>query len=421
MHITLLTVGTRGDVQPYVALGLGLKEAGHDVRLATHEVFKELILGNGLEFAPLKVDIQAVMAGPGGQRWVQSGGNQIRFVLRMIRLAYPNLQQMLDDSLDACQGTQVLLYSTFAIAGYSIAEAFGIPSMAAPLQPLTRTQAFPIMMSLPRIFGFSGRLNRLSYLIGEQFLWQPFRAVINRWRRKRLGLPPIPFRGPFEYLSRKRYPWIYGFSPSVIPRPPDWPNWVHVSGYWLLGLQKEWSPPARILDFLTAGPPPVCIGFGSMIDPDQAELMKIAVQALHQAKQRGVLLTGWGGMDEMVLSQDVLVLESIPHEWLFPRMAAIVHHGGAGTTAAALRSGVPSIVTPFFADQPFWGKVVAQLGVAPAPIMRRKLTAERLAEAIRIATSDVRIKSRARALGEKIQAENGVKRAVQIVEGYINS
>ena len=421
MHITLLTVGTRGDVQPYVALGLGLKEAGHDVRLATHEVFKELILGNGLEFAPLTVDIQAVMAGPGGQRWVQSGGNQIRFALRMIRLAYPTLQQMLDDSWVACQGTQAILYSTFAIAGYSVAEAMGIPSLAAPLQPLTRTRVFPIMMSLPQIFGFGGVINWLSYLIGEQFLWQPFRTALNRWRRERLGLPPIPFRGPFEQLYRERYPWIYGFSPSVIPRPPDWPEWVHVSGYWFLELQRDWSPPTRVLDFLAAGPPPVCIGFGSMIDRDQAELMNIAVQALNQTKQRGILLTGWGGMDEMVLSQDVLVLKSIPHEWLFPRMAAIVHHGGAGTTAAALRSGVPSIVTPFFADQPFWGKVVAQLGVAPAPIMRSKLTIEQLAEAIRIATGDEGMKARARALGEKIQAENGVERAVQIVKGYLNS
>jgi sterol 3beta-glucosyltransferase len=421
MHITLLAVGTRGDVQPYVALGLGLKEAGHDVRVATHEVFKELILGNGLEFAPLKVDIQAVMSGPDGLRWIQSGGNQLRFVLRMIRLAYPTLRQMLDDSWVVCQGTQAILYSTFAIAGYSIAEALGIPSMAAPLQPLTRTRVFPIMMSLPQRFSLSGRFNRLSYLIGEQFLWQPFRMAINRWRRDRLSLPPIPFGGPFGHLYRERYPWIYGFSPSVIPRPPDWPDWVHVSGYWFLELQKDWSPPARVLDFLAAGPPPVCIGFGSMIDRDQAELMRMAVQALDQARQRGILLTGWGGMEELALPQEVLVLESIPHEWLLPRMAAVVHHGGAGTTAAALRSGVPSIITPFFADQPFWGQVVARLRVGPAPIMRSKLTTERLAEAIRVATSDEGMKARAKALGERIQAEKGVKRAVQIVEGYLNS
>jgi sterol 3beta-glucosyltransferase len=421
MHITLLTVGTRGDVQPYVALGLGLKEAGHDIRVATHEVFKELILGNGLEFAPLTVDIQAVMAGPDGQRWVESGENQIRFVLRMIRLAYPTLWQMLDDSWIACQGTEAILYSTFAIAGYSIAEALGIPSFAAPLQPLTRTRAFPIMMSLPETFSLGGTLNRLSYLIGEQFLWQPFRRAINRWRWERLGLHPIPFRGPFGLLYRERYPWIYGFSPSVIPRPPDWPDWVHVSGYWFLELREDWSPPGRVLDFLAAGPPPVCIGFGSMIDRDQAELMNIAVQSLDQTRQRAILLTGWGGMEEIALSQDVLVLESIPHEWLFPRMAAVVHHGGAGTTAAALRSGVPSIVTPFFADQPFWGQVVARLGVGPEPIIRRKLTIERLAEAIRIATGDEGVKGRAKALGERIRAENGVEKAVQIVEGYLNS
>ncbi len=420
MHITLLTVGTRGDVQPYVALGLGLKEAGHDVRVATHEVFKELILGNGLEFAPLTVDIQAVMGGPDGQRWLESGRNQIRFVLRMIRLAFPTLQQMLDDSWVACQGTQAILYSTFAIAGYSIAEALGIPSIAAPLQPLTRTRTFPIMMSLPQRFNLGRTFNWLSYLIGEQFLWQPFRKAINRWRRERLSLPPIPFRGPFEYLYRERYPWIYGFSPSVIPRPVDWPDWIHVSGYWFLGLQEDWSPPARVLDFLAAGPPPVCIGFGSMIDRDQVELMNMAVQALDQARRRGILLTGWGGMDEMALSQDVLVLESIPHEWLFPRMAAVVHHGGAGTTAAALRSGAPSIVTPFFADQPFWGQVVERLGVGPAPIMRRELTTKRLAEAIRMATSDEGVKARAKALGERIQSEKGVIRAVQIVESYLN-
>jgi sterol 3beta-glucosyltransferase len=417
MHITLLTVGTRGDVQPYVALGRGLRQAGYDVRVVTHEAFEELILGNGLEFVPLTVDIQAVMRGSVGQRWVESGRNQLRFLTSMIRLAFPTLRQMLSDSWHACQGTEAIIYSTFAIAGYSVAEALGIPGIAAPLQPLTRTRAFS-MMGFPA-FSLGAKLNWLSYLIGEQLLWQPFRTVLNRWRKEKLGLSPISIQGPFTSVYKDRHPWLYGFSPSVITKPVDWPEWVHVAGYWFLDLQEGWSPPGRVVDFLAAGPPPVCIGFGSMVDRAREKLLGIAIEALEQTRQRGILITGWGGMHDRMLPEEILAVESIPHEWLFPRMKAIVHHGGAGTTAAALRSGVPSIVTPFFADQPFWGKVVERLGVGPAPILRKRLSVGQLVESIKIATSDDEMKARASLLGEKIREEDGITRAVEIIESLI--
>jgi len=418
MHITLLTVGTRGDVQPYVALGGGLRHAGYDVRIATHEAFEELVLGNGLEFAPLTVDIQAVMRGSAGQQWVESGGNQLRFLTSMIRLAFPTLRLMLSDSWHACQGTEAIIYSTFAIAGYSVAEALDIPGIAAPLQPLTRTRAFS-MMGFPA-FNLGAKLNWLSYLIGEQLLWQPFRTVLNRWRKEKLGLSPISIQGPFTGVYKDRHPWLYGFSPSVIAKPLDWPEWVHVAGYWFLDLQEGWSPLGRVVDFLAAGPPPVCIGFGSMVDREREKLLGIAIEALKQTGQRGILITGWGGMRDRMLPGEITAVESIPHEWLFPQMAAIVHHGGAGTTAAALRSGVPSIVTPFFADQPFWGRIVEHLGVGPTPILRKKLSVGRLVDAIEIATGDDDIRERAKAIGDKIRSEDGVARAVEIIEGILH-
>ena len=235
-------------------------------------------------------------------------------------------------------------------------------------------------------------------------------------REEVLGLPPAPFWGPYNADRLHHYPILYGLSPSVIPKPSDWDNNINVTGYWFLDSESDWTPPSDLMEFLQGGPPPVYIGFGSMSNRNPEKTVDLCLQALAKTQQRAIMLSGWGGLHKANLPDTVFMVDSIPHSWLFPRVGAVVHHGGAGTTAAGLRAGVPSIVIPFFGDQLFWGQRVAELGVGPEPIPRKKLTVERLAKAIKKAVTDQTMRQRAANLGAKIQAEDGIARVVAVIQ-----
>jgi UDP:flavonoid glycosyltransferase YjiC (YdhE family) len=214
-------------------------------------------------------------------------------------------------------------------------------------------------------------------------------------------------------------PFLYGFSPSVIPRPDDWPDWHHISGYWFLDRDPTWSPPEPLLRFLEGGPKPISIGFGSMIGRHTRKLVEVAIKALERCDQRAVLLGGWAHVGELELPDSVFKIDAVPHDWLFPRMAAVVHHGGSGTTAAGLRAGIPSVVVPFFGDQPYWGRRVHALGVGPKPIQLKALTAKNLAEAISWTVSDEGVREEAAALGTLIRSEDGVRSAVDFIRSCL--
>ncbi len=194
---------------------------------------------------------------------------------------------------------------------------------------------------------------------------------------------------------------------------------MRVTGYWFLEHPGGWKPPRELVDFLESGSPPVYVGFGSMNKTDPEELTDIVLRALERTGRRGVLVTGWGGISNSALPDTVFAVDEVPHDWLFKRVEAAVHHGGAGTTAASLRAGIPTIVVPFFADQPFWGRRVAELGVGPEPIPRRSLTVGRLTNAIQRATADGDMKSKAAALGQRIRAENGTERAAEAFDLHV--
>jgi UDP:flavonoid glycosyltransferase YjiC (YdhE family) len=262
-----------------------------------------------------------------------------------------------------------------------------------------------------------GAYNRFSYLFAMEASWRLFREPIDRVRAEVLDLPPLTV--PYRKLVNQPIPILYGYSTHVLPRPKDWHDHLHLTGYWFLDNDLDWQPPAELVDFLDDGPPPVYIGFGSMSGGDAERLADVSLKALQSAGQRGILLTGWGGLDKSDLPDTVLKLAAAPHQWLFPRMSGVVHHGGAGTVSAGLRAGVPSLAIPFFADQPFWGAQLFKLGVGPAPISRKRLTANRLGYALRRMADHEGMRQRAADIGARIRAEDGVGEAVRLFEHYI--
>ncbi|HEX5809098.1 MAG TPA: glycosyltransferase, partial [Anaerolineales bacterium] len=416
MHIAIIALGSRGDVQPYIALGKGLKDAGHMVRLLTHENFESLVSSNGLEFWPARGNVQEVAESP-EMRELLDKGKFIAIMRHTTREAQRATVQWAEDGLAACAGMELLIAGIGGLfIALSLGEKFHIPVLQAYLVPFTPTKAFPAAVLPQSLPALGGAFNRLSHQLTRQMMWQGFRSADNLARQQVLDLPAAAFGAPYNSTPTKGLPVLYGFSPSAIPRPPDWDDDIHVTGYWFLDSEGDWNPPPHLVHFLEAGPAPVYIGFGSMSNRKPEETADLVLQALSKTGQRAILLSGWGGLQKADLPDSVFMIDSIPHAWLFPRTSAVVHHGGAGTTAAGLRAGVPSIIIPFFGDQPFWGQRVHELGVGPGPIPRQRLTAGSLAESIHCAVTDAEMRKKAASLGEHIQAENGIARAVEIIE-----
>jgi len=414
MQICILSVGTRGDVQPYIALGKGLQAAGHQVQLATLGMFEPVVRSYGLDFALIKESPLSFI-----ERVIASGSNFVQRLLETRRIITAMMGRLLDDAWQAVQDADLIITSNLLIyPGYSLSEQLGVPSIGTLLVPYLRTRAFPNPAFFSGQRSLGGRGNLLTYDLFNQATWQLYRSSMNK-QRQRFGLSPLPMLGIAGQMLREHYPFLYAYSPLVVPRPADWEANIHVTGYWFLNAPASWQPPEALLAFLEAGPPPVYIGLGSMKTRDPAATTELMLQALARSGQRGILLTSSSGVNETEVPGEVYTLTEAPHDWLFPRMAAVVHHGGAGTTAAGLRAGVPTIITPVYSDQFFWGQRIATLGVGPSPIPQKQLTAERLATAIRLATSDQAMQDRARAVGQTLRKEDGVAQAVRIIEAIL--
>ena len=321
----------------------------------------------------------------------------------------------LEDEWRAAQAlpADVVVYHSKALGSHHIAEKLGAAELLAMPLPLTRTRAFSVPIFPDLHLG--GWVNALSYrlLILGNALWA---GATNDFRKKTLGLPPLSrFADPMRRTDGSGVPALYAFSEHVLPRPDDWPANVHVTGAWFLDEVDGWEPPEALQAFLHAGPAPVYIGFGSMGAAHAQARAATVLKAVALTGERAVLATGWGGLRADVLPPNVFMLDAVPHEWLFPHVSAVVHHGGAGSTMAGLRAGKPTVICPFFGDQPFWGRLVHQAGVGPAPLPQKSLTAERLANAIRAAL-DSAVAAQAAGVGERIRAEDGTTRAVDLIE-----
>jgi UDP:flavonoid glycosyltransferase YjiC (YdhE family) len=417
MKITITAIGTRGDIQPHVALGRGLADAGHDVKLAVDVLFGAMVREQGLAFAPIKADPMSAMQ----EDIHKLGNNPVRIARWMSEAVNQIGDEYVEGYLAANEGADLMIFSSIAaMAGLHIGAYLRLPMISTALQPVVPTTAYPY--SAGRIFPdwlpFLGAVNKRSYTYAIRAFYRMFYKMINQNRENVLGLPALPWNF-YRDIDLKPFPIFHGFSRHVIPYPADYNENQIFTGYWFLDQEKDWQPPEELESFLSAGAPPVYIGFGSMVDQDASALTELIVRAVEICGQRAVLLGGWADLGVESLPDAILRLDSVPHSYLFRKVAAVAHHGGAGTTAMGLWAGKPSVIVPFLSDQPFWGWRVEKLGVGPRPIPRLKLTAEKLAAAITQAVTDEGIKHRAAALGEKISAEDGVGNAVRAVEEIV--
>ncbi|MFJ8106189.1 glycosyltransferase [Streptomyces sp. NPDC096132] len=397
-----MTAGSRGDVAPFTGLGHALVRAGHTVTLVTHERFAPLVAGSGVGFHPLPVDPRAELESARG-RGLHRSATGAGKLLRVVRMARALVGRMTDDVLAAARGSDALLLSaSMAPLGHTVAEGLGLPALDLPLQPVAATREFAPPMLGGGSFGALG--NRLAGHGVEWAVERVFAPALPELR-SRLDLPPGRTR-------RQAQPVLHGFSPLMVPRPRDWRAGLDVTGYWW-PYDRENRLPARLREFLDAGPPPVFVGLGSATVPDPHRLSAEIVRALRLAGLRGVIQRGWAGL--AADGDDLLTVDEVPHSLLFPETAAVVHHCGAGTTAAGVRAGVPAVPVPIQFDEGFWAERLVTVGVAPRAVPLRRLTAETLAAALADATRTPEFRERARTLGTKVRGEDGVGRVVEAV------
>lgn len=423
MNILILTYGSRGDVQPYVALGNGLKKAGHQVTLGTSVRFQGFVESHGLNYAYMNDDLLSIIDSDGGKDLLEKGINLYEMAKRGLKIAKqvkPAQRALLQESWDAAKKTKpdFIVYHPKTTGAPHIAEKLGIGcALVTPLPMMVPTGEFRFPIFPNSLFG--GWYNRATYHMTQFMINKVWKNYIKDFRQD-LDLPPIKKFNFLKTAEGSDIPILHVHSEAVVPRPDDWPDYAHITGYCFLDEGENWTQPQDLLDFLNAGPPPVYIGFGSMAGRDPERLAKIVIGALQKAGLRGVIATGWGGLKAEDLPETVFKIDQAPHDFLFPKMAAVVHHGGAGTTGASLRAGKPSIIVPFFADQPFWGQRVHEMGAGPKPLSQKKFSAESLAAAMQEATGNQAMIDIAAEIGWKINREDGVKNAVSLIENQLN-
>ncbi|HUM09462.1 MAG TPA: glycosyltransferase [Myxococcaceae bacterium] len=413
MHLALVTVGSLGDVAPIFALGL--KRAGHTVRILAHESFSPMASRLGLDLAPTRAaDPRALLA---SERFRDAfrAADPFRAWRRFGAIAEETARAVFADALAACEGADAVGCSGLgAFPGYAAAARLGIPHFGAHLIPIGPTSEFPDPL-LPQGLAWLPGYNWTSHALAAWLVWRSIRPMADRAMAS-TGAGRFP---PLARMASSSRILLFGISPAVVSPPAGWRR-ARFTGYWFLDDPTGWKPPPQLQRFLDQGSPPVVVGFGSMSTRNPVRTARIVVEALVETGARGILLSGWGGLRPEELPSQILAMEHAPHAWLFPRAAAVVHHGGAGTTASALRAGVPSVVVPFAFDQPFWAERVRRLGAGPAPIPERRLSVGRLARAIRRALEDYRLGQTARALGECIRSEDGVGTAVRELEHVLD-
>ncbi|CAE6514541.1 unnamed protein product [Rhizoctonia solani] len=424
MNIVIMIVGSRGDVQPFVALGKRLKEHGHEVRIATHGTFRSFVTGAGLRFFDIGGDPEQLMSymvrNPGlmpGLESLTNGdiGMKRKMVAEYLDGCWKACYEPDEDEDQLSFAADAIISNPPAFAHIHCAEALGIPLQLSFTMPWCATADFPHpLVNILQSNAGKGLTNVLSYALAELMTWQGLGDVINDFRTKTLGLKPLSLRSGAGIVDRLRIPWTYCMSPALVPKPDDWTNHIDVVGFYFLDLASNYQPPDNLKKFLDEGEPPIYIGFGSIVIDEPQEMTQKIFDAIRETGARAILSAGWGGLfapDSPNVPEGVLILDkqtgNIPHDWLFDHVSAVCHHGGAGTTSAGLKAGKPTIVVPFFGDQPFWGAMIARAGAGPEPIPQDELSTRKLIAAFEFVKSS-RARGAAERMGRQIRNESGV-------------
>ena len=423
MKIAITTVGTRGDLQPYIALALGLKDAGHEVLIVSSKNEEAFVKNYGLDFFSLNVDIQKLMDGDEVQE-MSKGNNPLKFILSHLKGSKKLKQLMVETQGEiwtACQSADIIIFHPGMPLGFFIAkEKKRISVMANPF-PVIATKDYPAILfyTSPR---FGGLFNKITHKIFEKLFWSLSKAaVVEFWDKSvktKMNFSVSPMRQQIE----SGMPVINGYSNLFFQHPNDWQSNIHTTDNWFIDKEPNFVPPTDLTNFIDNGEQPIYIGFGSMKDISSFKTtLNIIKETLDITKQRAVVGLGWSKLSyNENIPDNIFLIESIPHTWLFPQMKTVIHHGGAGTTATGLRAGKPTIIIPHNADQPAWGQRVYELGVGSKPIKKANLTVDKLASAIRF-TQQANIISNADKLGQELRKENGVKNAIKIINDYIST
>ncbi|RMZ09337.1 hypothetical protein D0862_03647 [Hortaea werneckii] len=421
LNIVIQVVGSRGDVQPFIALGCELQKShGHRVRIATHGTFEDFVRQSGLEFFSIGGDPAELMAyivkNPGlipSMRSLKAGDIQKKrkMLAEMLRGCWRSCIEP-DSRSGAPFVADAIIANPPSFAHIHCAQALGVPIHMMFTMPWSSTRAFAHPLANLK---FSPKTdpniaNYISYGLVEWLTWQGMGDIINDWRRE-LGLENVPLSEGSRLAEGLRIPHTYCWSPALVPKPADWPHHIDVCGFFFREV-PSYSPPTELASFLKPGDKPVYVGFGSIVLDDPAAMTEKILAAVKKAGVLAIVSRGWSNLGQgRDSSENVFWLGDCPHEWLFQHVSAVVHHGGAGTTACGLLNGCPTCIVPFFGDQPFWGRMVASAGAGPLPIPHAILTSEGLAAAIEKCL-EPETQEAARAVAKKMKQESGVLTAV---------
>ncbi|MBU3113669.1 glycosyltransferase [Clostridium lacusfryxellense] len=408
--ITILCAGSRGDFQPYLALAMELKKLGKDVRITGMREFESFIRSYGIDFYPIQADFKSLNVDENMLKQAQSADNPLKMLLTFNKMKkYGAL--IANEYYASCEGSELIIYHPGVTLGYFAAEKLGIPSILASPFPMhkTKEQTSVIQYGRKKSKPFT---NQISYFMLQGMLWLASKDSVTGFWKKKFGGRPKGFGRPYERHNNKQNPAVISCSNFVFNRPSDWNENIHQSGYWFVEEKMDYTPSKELSDFLSSGEKPVYIGFGSVFHADKKDtLSKLIIDALTRSGKRGIIC-GMGKIDN--LPKNVIAIDSIPHSWLFERVSAVCHHGGAGTTAAGFKAGIPSIIVPFANDQFAWAHRAHDLGVGSKPIPAKTLTADNLAAAIDYALQD-NIKIKAKTLAENIATESGALDCAKVI------
>ena len=408
--ITILCGGTRGDVQPYLALAIELKRMGKEVRIAVTRSHEEFVRSYGIDFFSIDVDFESLNVDKNMIREAQQADNPLKMFFSFQKMKKYGVH-MVEHYYAACEGSEAIVYHPGMAIGYYAAEKLGIPSILATPFPLNKTKEQISVILYGKVPSNPG-VNLFSYTILQSMLWMASDASLKPFWKEKFGRLPADYGCPFERHTDLRHPAIVSCSNFIFPRPTDWNENIHQNGYWFLEEQDEYIPPMKLVDFLNNGEKPIYIGFGSMVIGENSEkISKIILEGLAMTGKRAII-SGFGNLQN--IPDSIYKIDNIPHSWLFSKVSAVCHHGGAGTSAAGFEAGIPSMIFPFALDQFAWAQRAYDLGVGPKPMPIKKLTSEKFAESIRYALQE-NIISNAKELAKNIATENGARDCAKII------